>query len=167
MLIRLVRLAGMLFLAVMWPGVAAAYDLADPSFSANEAHALFVNAGYQVDQLAAWDWMNPPVSTFRLRDVARERVLLVQVYPDVAQAQRGSARMVEGYAASTWINNVALFEADADDYQRVQTAALARSVGMLRPDWSSANVPLERVDAEYTGLVLDAMELKSTNAAVP
>lgn len=139
-------------------GVAAAYSIADPNLSADQARAVFVNAGYQVDQLEVWDWLSPPVIAFHVDDIARNRVLLVQVYPDVAQAQRGSERMVEGYSASTWIDNLALFEANADDYRHVQMAAVARSVRMLQPDSSAGSLPQKRVDADYTSLVLDALE---------
>jgi len=74
------------------------------------------------------------VRTLQVHDLPRNRVLLVQVYPDIPDAQRGSERMVEGYSARTWIDNLALFEANADDYQRVMTAALARNLGMVRAE---------------------------------
>jgi hypothetical protein len=94
-------------------------------------------------------------------------MLLVLVYADVTQAQRGSQRMVEGYSASTWIDNLALFESNADDYQQVQMAALARSVGMSPPVLSAASQPPKRVDAEYTDLILGALEDNPTSLAAP
>jgi len=138
-------------------GVAAARGIDDPNLSAAQARAIFVSAGYQVDELQMWDWLTPAVTTFQVHDVARDRVLLVQVYPDVAQAQRGSRQAVEGYSVSAWIGNLAVFEANADDYQRVMTAALARSLGMEQADASVPSVPLTRVGQAYTTLVSDAL----------
>jgi hypothetical protein len=143
-------------------GVAAANTIADPNLSPDQARAIFVDAGYQVDQLRIWDWLSPPVRTFQVHDLARNRLLLVQVYPDILEAQRGSERMVEGYSASTWIDNLALFEANADDYQRVMTAALARNLGMVQAesttDVVAASVLIKRVDVEYTNHVVDALQ---------
>jgi|SRR5215472_5334224 len=167
MLVRFFGLAGVLILAATQPGVAHAYSIADPNLSADQAWTVFVDAGFQVGQLEAWDWLNPPAISFHVHDIARNRVLLVQVYPDVAQAQRDSQRMVEGYSASMWIDNLALFEADADDYQQVQMAALARSVGMSLRVLSAASPPPKRVDAEYTGLILDALEDNTTSFTGP
>ena len=116
-----------------------------------------------MDEAETWDWLSPPVSTFQVHDVARNHVLLVQVCPDIAQAQRGSERMVDGYSASTWIDNLALFEANADDYQQVMAAAWARSQGMhSEPDIAIGDVRPRGVDREYTDLVVDAI---SSNAS--
>jgi hypothetical protein len=79
------------------------------------------------------------------------------VYPNVARAQRGSRQVVEGYSVNTWIDNLAMFEANADDYQRVMTAALARSLGMTQADISVPIVELTHADQEYTTLVSDAL----------
>ena len=82
----------------------------------------------------------------------------MQVYPDVGLAQRGSQRLVEGYCCSTWIDNLALFEANADEDQQLQTAALERSASMQSAtDVSTASAGVERVDKDYTNLVLDAL----------
>jgi hypothetical protein len=64
MLVRVLRLAGVLILIATQPGVATAYDIANPNLSADQARIAFVDAGYQVDRLEAWYWLNPPVSTF-------------------------------------------------------------------------------------------------------
>src|SRR5262249_12342185 len=106
-------------IAAMQPGIAAAQDLPKPFVSADQARAIFEDAGYQVDQMKTWSWLTPPVSTFQVHDLDRNRVLLVQVYRGIAQAQRASQRPVDGYSASTWVDNLALFEANADDYQRM------------------------------------------------
>jgi hypothetical protein len=160
---QLLASAGALtILTAVQPGVAAAHTIVDPNLSPDQARAIFVDAGYQVDQLRIWDWLSPPVRTFQVHDLARNRVLLVQVYPDIPDAQRGSEQMVEGYSASTWIDNLALFEANADDYQRVMTAALARNLGMLQAapttDVVAASVPIKHVDVEYTNPVVDALQ---------
>jgi hypothetical protein len=161
--------AAFTILSTMQPGVAAAHTIADPNLSPDQARAIFVDAGYQVDQLRIWDWLSPPVRTFQVHDLTHNRVLLVQVYPDIRGAQRGSERMVEGYSASTWIDNLALFEANADDYQRVMTAALARNLGMVQPEFTAdvvaASVPIKRVDAEYTNPVVDALQGDPTAVA--
>ena len=156
---KLPAIAGVLtLLAAVQPGSAAAYTIPEPNFSADQARAIFLDAGYSVGQLETWDWLTPSVVTFQVNDVAQHNVLLVQVYPDVAQAQVGSERMVEGYSASTWINNLAVFEADANEYQQVEAAALARSVGMVQADSvPSASLRSTRVDTQYTQLILNAM----------
>jgi hypothetical protein len=151
--------------AMTQPAMAPAQGIADPNLSADQARSIFVDAGYHVDQLKTWDWLNPAVNTFQVHDVARDRVLLVQVYPDVAQAQRGSERSIDGYFASTWIGNVALFETNGEDYQRVMAAALTRSLGMAQADGSVATVPLTRVHQEYTTLVSDALT-ESVSASI-
>jgi hypothetical protein len=156
-----------LILAATQTGVATADGIADPNLSAEQARLVFVNAGFQVGQLEMWDWLSPPVISFHVRDAARNRVLLVLAYADVAQAQRASQRMVEGYSASTWIDNLALFEASADDYQQVQMAALARGVGMSLRDLSAASLPSKRVDTEYTDLILVALEDQLTSFPAP
>jgi hypothetical protein len=90
---------------------------------------------------------------------------MVQVYPDVSQAQRASRQAVEGYSVSTWIDNLAMFEANADEYQRVMTAALARSLGMPQADVSVPTASLTHVDTWYTSLVFDALaESRSASA---
>src|SRR5262249_49655921 len=128
------------------------------NLSVDQACAIFVGAGLQVDLVETWDWLNPPVSTFQVHDIARNHVLLVQVYPDIARAQRGSERMVDGYSASTWIDNLALFEANADDYQQVMAAASARSQGMQSETGISiGDVRPGSVDRMYTDLVVDAI----------
>jgi hypothetical protein len=148
--------------AAALPDIATAQGVADPNLSADQARAVFVAAGYQVDELQTWDWLTPAVTTFQVHDIARDRVLLVEVFPDVAHAQRGTKRAVEGYSVSTWIDNLAVFEATADDYQRVMTAALASSLGMTQADVSLPTEPLPRVDEEYTALVSDALAAGGT-----
>jgi hypothetical protein len=152
-------------LAGVLPGMAAAHDIADPNLSADQARAVFVTAGYQVDEVQTWDWLTPVVTTFQVHDRARDRVLLVEVYPNVAEAQRGSTQAVEGYSVSTWIDNLAVFEANAEDYQSAMTAALARSLGMTQADTSVALAPLARVDEEYTDLVYEALAVASSDTA--
>src|SRR5215467_1469486 len=84
----------------MLAGVDKAHDIADPNLSVDQARAIFVGAGLKVDQANKWDWLSPPVSTFQVHDVMRNHVLLVQVYPNIAGAQRGIERMIDGYSAS-------------------------------------------------------------------
>jgi hypothetical protein len=146
--------------AAALPGAALAYGSPRPALSADQARGIFIQAGYQIDQFKTWEWLTPPVTTFQVHDVARNQVLLVQAYPDVAQAEHGSEHMVEGYSASTWIDNLALFQANADDYQRVMAYALERSLGM-QPYVEGAGAPTTRFDAEYTALVSGALDRRS------
>jgi hypothetical protein len=53
----------------------------------------------------------------------------------------------------------------AEDYLRVMTAALARSLGMTQAHVSAAQVPLARVDQEYTDLVYNALAVASSVTA--
>jgi hypothetical protein len=88
-------------------------------------------------------------------------VLLVAVYPDVAQAQRGSRQLVAGYSASTRIDNLAMFEATSDDYEREMADATARGTGM-QPELTTQAVadvaPASGVDMEYTAVILATQE---------
>ena len=105
MLARLLGIAGIVTLpAAAQPGVVAAHTIEDPNLSADQARAIFVEAGYQVDQLETWDWLNPPVFTFQVHDTSHNRLLLVQVYPDVALAQRGNERRIERGAGADQVS---------------------------------------------------------------
>jgi hypothetical protein len=66
-------------LAATQPGVATAYSTADPNLSADQARSVFVDVGFQVGQLEAWEWLSPPVVSFQGHNVARNRVLFVRV----------------------------------------------------------------------------------------
>jgi hypothetical protein len=148
-------------LVTLQPSTAAAQPVPRAHFSTEEALGLFVNAGYQVDPPRTWDWLSPAVSTFQVHDLERGRVVLVAVYPDVANAQRGSEQLVAGYSASTWIDNLAMFEASSDAYQREMATAVALSSGM-QADQASPVVadvtPTAPIDVEYTTVVFNAQE---------
>jgi hypothetical protein len=159
--LRFWPVAAMTLLGTMLPYAADAQPLPRADLSADEARTLFVDAGYQVDTLRNWDWLSPAVSTFQVHDLERGRVVLVGVYPDVAQAQRASRQLVAGYSASTWIDNLAMFEATSDEYEREMADAAGRSTGMqpeLTTQVAAATSAATRVDMEYTAVVLGTQE---------
>lgn len=103
---------------------------ADPTLTAEQVANSFSRAGFQVGQAHTRDWTSPPVTTLQIRDNARDRLLLVQIYanPTTAQAARLQAQaheqalnrgnlasaesphLVEGHGASLWNGNVALVQ---------------------------------------------------------
>jgi len=139
---------------------AAAQPATPLGFTIEELHTRFVDAGYQVDQPITWDWLSPPVSTFQVHDLRGSRLLLVQLYATVPEAQLGEQRMrtVTGYSACTWMVNVAVCEASEQAYRDRATASLARSMGMnyqavvdTRDDALSA----QRVDEDFLSLLFE------------
>jgi hypothetical protein len=137
--------------------LAFAQIAAPGSFTPDQARTVFLDAGYQVDQLTNWDWLSPAVTTFQVRDTQRNRVLLVAVYPDTAQAQRWSRLPVFGYSSSIWLYNLAVFEADADDYQLATARASSLSQGMQadqRFPTPTNDPPATGVDEVYTSLLV-------------
>ena len=143
------------------PGGVGAQAPGRLDFTAEQARAAFVRAGYQVDPPASWEWLSPPITTFRVHDASRDRVLLLEVYPDAQQAQIGlrRSRALDTYTASTWIHNLTLSEATEGDYAQRAAAALTRSIGMQiaaeGEDQSAANRAGASVDLEYMAAVFD------------
>jgi hypothetical protein len=119
-------------------------------FTPDQARSAFVNAGYLVSPVSTWDWLEPPVSSFRVEDAQLGRVLLVQVNSDAAAAQIAERRVPSGYTASTWLYNLALFEATEADYRRLTDAAANRG-GV---DLTAAAQPDAVVDRQYTDLLV-------------
>jgi len=153
--------AASLLLITLRPSTAAAQPVPRADFSTEEARDLFVNAGYQVDQPRTWDWLSPAVSTFQVHDLERGRMVLVAVYPNVLDAQHGSRQLVSGYSASTWIDNLAMFEVSSDAYQREMALAAALSSGMQTDQAGQVVVdtsPAPPVDPEYSNVVITAQE---------
>jgi hypothetical protein len=102
--------------ACLWPVAAAAQEASptdSPRPSVERIREAFAGAGFQVDQALTWDWTSPPVSTVRVDDPVRGRVLMVLVYPDTRAAQAARAHdphLVVGFGQSVWRGNVALVE---------------------------------------------------------
>jgi hypothetical protein len=119
-------------------------------FTPDQACSVFVDAGYVVSPVSTWDWLEPPVSSFRVEDAQRGRVLLVQVNSDAAAAQIAEQRVPSGYTSSTWIYNLALFEATDDDYRQLTDAAASRG-GV---DLQAAAQPDAVVEQRYTDLLV-------------
>src|SRR5579859_37792 len=117
----------------LWPVAAAAIDEAPSATTGptvEQVRGVFSSAGFQVDPALNWDWMAPPVSTFRVHDAARGRELLVLVYPDAPAAQTARVQaeahepavyadrgphLVIGYGESAWRGNVALVQTTQAD----------------------------------------------------
>jgi hypothetical protein len=136
---------------------AAAYaqSSAAGDYTPAQAREVFAAAGYTVGTTASWDWALPPVSAFRVTDAQLGRVLLVAVYADVEGAQTGERRLPTGYTASTWIYNLALFEASQDDYRQLTEAALRAATGMdSAEDLHVAGRDGGGVERQYTDLLL-------------
>jgi hypothetical protein len=153
--------AALALVAAMLPRGVGAQAPGVLDFTAEQARAAFVRAGYEVDPSAEWSWLSPPITTFRVHDSSRDRVLLVEVYPDAQQAQIGLRRShaLEAYSATTWIHNLTISEATEGEYAQRSAAALIRSVGMQiaaeADDRSAASRARASVDLEYVAAVFD------------
>jgi hypothetical protein len=120
----------------LWPNAGFAQTQQPPDVptdfrSVEQARQAFNAAGYVVEQVQAWDWAWPPVSSFQVIDPARDRILMVLVYPSAVAASaallegqthdqalnagvpvggNSGPHLVLGYGPSTWDGNVALVE---------------------------------------------------------
>ena len=136
----------LLALACAWPAMSNAQSV-DSSVQLEQVRTAFVAAGYQVENPLIWEWMQPPVSTFRVHDTAQDRVLLVLVYPsaraavdarlqaEVNDQMRQAGRpvtsggegphLVAGCGPSSWLGNVALVQTTEGELTRTFRAVHA------------------------------------------
>jgi hypothetical protein len=138
----------------LWPVDAAAQDLAplaDSGLTIEQVREAFAGAGFQVDEPITWNWTSPPVSTLRVSDLERRRVLMVLVYPSAAaaltaqlQAQtsereqktgepKGSNRgphLIEGFGESVWLGNLAMVETTRLALDRLDQVLIDRDLGV-------------------------------------
>ena len=140
---------GVLALAAsLLPLAGIAHAQADPAtasvMSVDQARAAFSTAGYAVGQPHMWDWTQPPVTTFEIQDQARDRVVMVLVYPSDSAAQlgrlqaeaheeglaSGAPHLVTGYGPSTWSGNVALVQTTPTQLQQAYRAQTDRDNGV-------------------------------------
>jgi len=168
----------LLALACAWPATSNAQSV-DSSVQLEQVRTAFVAAGYQVENPLIWEWMQPPVSTFRVHDTAQDRVLLVLVYPsaraavdarlqaEVNDQMRQAGRpvtsggegphLVTGYGPSTWLGNVALVETSESALSRAfseQTERDAQMSGTALANWTPPDVAvhLEFIQALTTSV---------------
>jgi hypothetical protein len=155
--------------ACLWP-VAAGAQSTDSS-QLEQVRSAFVSAGYQVEEPLTWDWMRPPVSSFRVLDPSHDRVLMVLVYPSSTAAIAGRLQaqahddalsggrpiidsgvgphLVLGYGPSTWRGNVALVQSTETELARIYRAQTDRDNGVDRdPLGESAPLALA-VDLDF------------------
>jgi hypothetical protein len=118
--------------------------------SVEQVRGAFAGAGFDVEQALAWNWTSPPVSTFRVFDPARARVVMVLVYPTAGAADAGRKQaeaneqalgpgslppvglgphLVPGYGESFWRGNVALVATTRSELDRVYGWQNAREIG--------------------------------------
>jgi hypothetical protein len=127
--------ASVLTVMLLWP-VAASAQVTDttPPMDVEQVRSGFVNLGYQVEPPLRWEWTNPPATTFRVTDAARDRLLVVLVYPTTAAAEsaapRDGRRLVLGFGPSTLWGNVALVQTNSGDLGRAYRAQKAVDDGM-------------------------------------
>jgi hypothetical protein len=149
-LIRVVTVA-----ACLWPlaGTTQAQGApsARPVATVEQMRGGFNSGGYQVEPPLNWDWLVPPVSTFQVHDVLRDRVLMVLVYPSMSAAEAARAgaeardrsaslidsgppapgpHLVIGYGPSVWNANVALVQATQAQLNRIYQVQSDRDNGL-------------------------------------
>jgi hypothetical protein len=136
---------------------------APPGLSVDELRDDFARRGYVVDAATAWEWLSPPVTTFRVQDPHTDRVLLVQVFPDAARAAVASRRAapIPCYAARAWISNVALLQADGETLRACMAARVRTG---MAPDPYDDPLDLDPnhrpngVDAEFISVAAQLAE---------
>jgi hypothetical protein len=127
--------------------------------SVDQLRQDFARRGYSVEPSIDWEWLSPPVTTFRVHDPHRGRALLVQVFADEAVAQTAQQRAapVPCYASSTWARNVALFQSTEDSLRACMAATAPDGMGPAPDHPRTADLAAHRasVDAEFVSLVLE------------
>jgi hypothetical protein len=128
--------------------------------SVDQLRQDFARRGYRVEPSIDWQWLSPPVTTFRVHDPHGGRALLVQVFADEAEALRAQqwAAPVPCYASSIWARNVALFQSTEDSLRACMAAAAPDGMGP-GPDHTRTTTELAArrasVDPEFVSLVLE------------
>src|SRR5262245_40538995 len=92
------RLASALLAGLMATTLGLGLAHAD-TLTVDQAQTAFADAGYGVESSTTWDWLAPPVTTFRVYDPARDRELLVLVYSVPAAPPPGPK--IEWFSAAT------------------------------------------------------------------
>jgi hypothetical protein len=145
-----------------------------------QAREAFSSAGYTVDQAHSWDWASPPFSSFQVQDPARDRVLMVLVYPSITAAQTArvqaaahdptqdgasaeasdvSPHLAVGYGMSTWSGNVALVQTTGSDLRRLYQTQIDQDNDLyIDPDLALA--------PNQTGLAVDSDFLQALQNGV-
>jgi hypothetical protein len=164
----------------LWPGGVGAQAQdplsAGPQFTVDQVRRTFNGAGYHVDQAYIWAWTVPPVTSFQVRDLSNDRVLMVMVYPSASAAataraeaesrdqdasQAASPHLVSGYGASAWNGNVALVESTESQLQRLYQMQADRDNGVY------VDRPIQVADpsAPTTAVDLDFLQALNNGAA--
>jgi hypothetical protein len=147
-------LASLTVAACLWPLAvsAQAQDAppGDPALMVDQLRGAFISAGYQVDPTRNWDWTSPPVTSFRVHDPARGRVVMVLVYRSATAAQVGRLQaeaceqalnamhqpgspgphLVLGYGPSVWNANVAMVQTSQTQLERLSQVQDDRDNGV-------------------------------------
>jgi hypothetical protein len=132
--------------------------------SVEQARSAFAAAGFQLEPTLTWDWTSPPVSTFRVHDLARDRLALVLVYPssdDAARARGRGPSLVVGYGPGAWRGNVAIVQTTQAELDREFRLQNDRDNGVLSidqdlvqdPAWRPLAVDLDLQQALDVGAV--------------
>jgi hypothetical protein len=165
-------LVGLSVVGCLWPAAVGAQAQDSAVFSVDQVRNAFSTAGYQVEPAYQWDWTQPPVTSFQVRDPANDRVLMVLVYPSAAaaeaarlQAGRNDPRadaphLVAGYGASAWEGNVALAESSQSQLQALYQMQADRDNGVYTADTAQAQ------DPSVPGIAVDLDFLQALNNGV-
>jgi hypothetical protein len=144
-------------LLAAWPSIGGAEEHAMSATNPEVVRASFVDlgAGYEVEAALTWQWLAPPVTSFRVYDRGHGRRLLVEVYPDSLMAniarQRSQTRIT--YGASSWLGNVGLFESH-EPYPAYAESVDVSMGSQDRPAASVSSSPADDVDADLRAVVL-------------
>jgi len=158
----------------LWP-IAASAQSQDipkgPALTVDDVRDAFAGAGYQVDQAHAWDWTSPPVTTFQVRGLADDRVLMVLVYPDAAAAQTvrqqaqaldpdrsdANPHLVPGYGQSVWNANVAVVQSSQSALNTLSAAQDDQHGPVVVPDLTPLSFPNVAVNLDFQQALNDGI----------
>jgi hypothetical protein len=143
LLVALFVLAGSVRPALASSDVAQTDPLPLSALDIEQAREAFASFGFSLDRTLTWDWTSPPVQTFRVHDLSKDRVLMVFVYASRAAAEDARAqasvnqqisdaspRLADGFGESVWRNNIALIEARQTALDRLYGSDAWRNIGM-------------------------------------
>lgn len=141
--------------------------LSNSSLSVDQLRSSFTAAGFQTEPTQNWDWMSPPVSTFRVRDALTGRVVTALVYaspgaaekarvqaearqPSAAPTSLSGPQLIAGFGPSSWRANLALVQTTTAELERIAQAQSDCDSGVsTETAWATESAPTHAVDRDF------------------
>jgi hypothetical protein len=146
-------------------GSASAQTQLDPTnlplVTAEQARDTFAQQGFETEAIVAWGGVAPTLRTFKVRDSASRRVLMVLVFPSSQDAGLLRGQMarreesttlhpyvIAGYGQSVWSGNVALVQSTESQLELVDGLQADQNNGIY-------DDPIMVRDAQAPGIAVD------------